>query len=78
MAMIDQLFDSSRKRLAYQIGRFDAKTEKFKEFPLPDPEPTPHGIGVDRNDFVWHSSYDDDIPARLNPKTGVVVEYPFS
>src|SRR3979411_3144634 len=54
-----------------------AKTETFKEFPLPDPDPTPYGIGVDRNDFVWYSSYDDDILGRLDPKTGAVIEYPF-
>jgi virginiamycin B lyase len=62
---------------AGQIGRFDPKTETFKEFPLPDPDPTPYGVGVDRNDFVWYSSYDDDILGRLDPKTGAVVEYPF-
>jgi virginiamycin B lyase len=62
---------------AGQIGRFDPKTETFKEFPLPDPDPTPYGIGVDRNDHVWYSSYDDDILGRLDPKTGAVVEYPF-
>jgi virginiamycin B lyase len=60
-----------------QIGRFDPKTETFKEFPLPDPDPTPYAIGVDHNDFVWYSSYDDDIIGRLDPKTGAVVEYPF-
>jgi virginiamycin B lyase len=62
---------------AGQIGRFDPKTEIFKEFPLPDPDPTPYGVGVDRNGFVWYSSYDDDILGRLDPKTGAVVEYPF-
>ena len=34
-----------------QIGRFDPKTETFKEFALPDPDPTPYAIGVDRNDI---------------------------
>ncbi len=62
---------------AGQIGRFDPKTETFKEFPLPDPDPTPYGIGVDRNGFVWYSSYDDDIIGRRNLKTGKVVVYPF-
>lgn len=60
-----------------QIGRFDPKTETFKEYTLPDPDPTPYAIGVDRYDFVWYSSYDDDILGRLNPKTGEVVEFPF-
>jgi virginiamycin B lyase len=60
-----------------QIGRFDPKTETFKEYPLPDPAPTPYGIGVDRNDFVWYNSNYDDILGRLDPATGNVVEYPF-
>jgi streptogramin lyase len=59
-----------------QIGRFDPRTEKFQEFVLPDPSPTPYAIAVDRNDNVWYSSYDDDILGRLNPKTGAVVEFP--
>ena len=59
-----------------QIGRFDPKTETFKEFALPDADPTPYAISVDRNDFVWYSSYNDDILGRLDPKTGAVVEFP--
>jgi streptogramin lyase len=59
-----------------QIGRFDPKTETFKEFALPDPDPTPYAIGVDRNDDVWYSSYNDDVLGRLDPKTGSVVEFP--
>ena len=60
-----------------QIGRFDPKTETFREYPLPDPDPTPYAIGVDRYGYVWYNSYDDDILGRLNPKTGEVVEFPF-
>jgi streptogramin lyase len=62
---------------AGQIGRFDPKTQTFQEFPLPDPDPTPYGIGVDQHGYVWYSSYDDDILGRLDPKTGTVVEFPF-
>jgi streptogramin lyase len=60
-----------------QIGRFDPKTNVFKEFPLPDPAATPYAVGVDHNGFVWYNSSDDDIIGRLDPKTGVVVKYPF-
>jgi len=60
-----------------QIGRFDPKTETFKEFPLPDPDPTPYAIGVDHNGFVWYGSFDDDILGRLDPNTGMVTEFPF-
>jgi streptogramin lyase len=59
-----------------QIGRFDPKTETFKEFALPDADPTPYAVGVDHNDYVWYSSYNDDILGRLDPKTGSVVEFP--
>jgi virginiamycin B lyase len=60
-----------------QIGRFDPKTETFKEFELPDPDPTPYAVGVDHNGFVWYGSFDDDILGRLDPNTGTVVEFPF-
>jgi virginiamycin B lyase len=60
-----------------QIGRFDPKTETFKEFPLPDPDPTPYAVGVDHNGFVWYASFDDDILGRLDPNTGTVEEFPF-
>jgi virginiamycin B lyase len=61
---------------AGQIGCFDPQTETFKEFALPGPDPTPYGIGVDRNDFVWYASYDTDMLGRLNPATGKVAVYP--
>jgi virginiamycin B lyase len=61
---------------AGQIGRFDPQTETFKEFPLPGPDATPYGIGVDRNDFVWCASYDNDTLARLDPASGTVTEFP--
>lgn len=61
---------------AGQLGRFDPTTETFKEFPLPGPDPTPYGVGVDRNDFVWYASYDTDVLGRLDPATGDVREYP--
>jgi streptogramin lyase len=60
-----------------QIGRFDPKTETFKEYPLPDPAPTPYAVGVDHDDNVWYNSNNDDILGRLDPKTGVVTEFPF-
>ena len=60
-----------------QIGRFDPKTETFKEYPLPDAAPTPYAVGVDHHDFVWYNSNNDDIIGRLDPKTGAVVEFPF-
>jgi len=65
------------ERRGGKIGRFDPKTETFKEFPLPGPEPSPYAIGIDRNHMIWYSSHEQDTLGRLDPKTGEVVEYPF-
>ena len=40
-------------------------------------EATKASSAVDHNGFVWYNSSDDDIIGRLDPKTGVVVKYPF-
>ena len=32
---------------AGKIGRFDPKTETFKEWPLPGPKATPYALGID-------------------------------
>ena len=37
------------ERRGNKIGRFDPKTETFKEFPLPGPEASPYAIGIDRD-----------------------------
>jgi len=62
---------------AGNIGRFDPKTETFREFPLPGSDQTPYAVGVDRNNYVWYASYDNDILGCLDPDSGAVVEYPF-
>ena len=64
---------------AGNLGRFDPKTETFKEFPLPGPGPeaTPYALGVDKNGTVWYSSEHLDVVGNLDPKTGRVIEYPF-
>ena len=65
------------ERQGNKIGRFDPKTETFKEFPLPGPEASPYAIGVDRDRMVWYSSHEQDTMNRLDPKTGEVTEYPY-
>ena len=56
--------------------RFDPKTETFKEYPLPGPNPTPYALGIDRDSNIWYSSHELDVVGRLNPKTGEITEYP--
>src|SRR5207302_147410 len=65
------------ERQGNKIGRFDPKTETFKEYPLPGPAGTPYAIAVDKDDTVWYNSNDQDTIGRLDPNTGKIVEYPF-
>ena len=65
------------ERSGAKIGRFDPKTETFKEFPLPGPSPSPYALGIDRNQMIWYASHEQDMLNRLDPKTGEVTEYPF-
>jgi len=65
------------ERRGGKIGRFDPKTETFKEFQLPGPEPSPYALGIDRNHMIWYASHEQDTIGRLNPNTGEVTEYPF-
>jgi len=62
---------------AGQIGRFDPKTETFKNYPLPGPNASPYAMNLDRNHDVWYSSEYQDEVGRLNTTTGQVTEYPF-
>ena len=65
------------ERQGNKIGRFDPKTETFKEFALPGPEASPYAIGVHKDGSIWYSSHEQDTLGRLDPKTGEVIEYPY-
>ena len=56
------------ERRGGKIGHFDPKTETFKEYPLPGPEPSPYAIGIDRNHMIWYSSHEQDTLGRLDPR----------
>jgi virginiamycin B lyase len=62
---------------AGKIGRFDPKTQTFKQYPLPGPNPSPYAMNLDRSHQIWYSSEYLDELGRLDPKTGKVTEYPF-
>src|SRR6266849_1049063 len=65
------------ERTGHKIGRFDPKTETFKEYPLPGPAATPYAIIVGKDNGIWYASTDQDLIGRLDPNTGKVIEYPF-
>ncbi len=62
-------------QMANVLGRFDPKTETFKEYPLP-PRSGPHGLVVDRDGNVWYTANFAAYIGRLDPKTGEVTKYP--
>jgi virginiamycin B lyase len=65
------------ERTGNKIGRFDPKTETFKEYPLPGPSASPYAIIVGKDNGIWYASTDQDLIGRLDPNTGKIVEYPF-
>jgi len=58
-----------------KIGRFDPKSETFKEFPLPGPKATPYALGIDAEKKVWYSS-NTWMFVGARSDTGKVTEYP--
>jgi virginiamycin B lyase len=64
----------------YQGGKmlqFNPKTQSFKEFPLPGPDPSPYALGFDADGYLWYDSHNMDVIGRVDIKTGKVIEYPF-
>jgi virginiamycin B lyase len=59
------------------MARFDSKTQTFTEYKLPGPDPTPYGMGIDADGYIWYDSHRQDTLGRVDPKTGKVTEYPF-
>ena len=60
-----------------KMGRFDPKTNAFKEYPLPGPNPSPYALGIDSEGYIWYDSHYMDEIGRFDPRTGKVIEYPF-
>jgi virginiamycin B lyase len=57
------------------IGRFDPKTEQFKEFTLPTPNSGPHGLQADKDGNIWYTGNAAALIGKVDPKTGTVTEY---
>ena len=63
-------------QMANVLGRFDPKTQQFKEYPLKTANSGPHGLIADREGNVWFTANFKAYIGKLNPKTGEVTEYP--
>jgi virginiamycin B lyase len=61
---------------AGKIGRFDPKSETFKEFPLPNPNSKPYALGISPDHKIWYSGEYTDVIGRLDPDTGKVTDFP--
>ena len=59
-----------------KIGRFDPKTETFREYQLPSKDTKPYALKVAGDGAVWYSSTYRDLIGRLDPATGKIQEYP--
>ena len=61
---------------ADKIGVFDTRTQEFQEWALPHRYTTPYTVSSpDRNGYVYASSNMAERLARLDPRTGEVIEY---
>ena len=69
----DRLWFGEHKR--NRIGMFDTKTERFQEWELATPFSAPYDAKIDKDGYVWTGGMFTDHAARLNPKTGEIVEY---
>lgn len=62
-------------QMANVLGRFDPRTQTFKEFHLPEGS-GPHGLIPDRAGNVWYTANFAGYIGKLDPKTGKVTQYP--
>ncbi len=59
-----------------KIGRFDTRTEKFQEWPMPRKYTTPYAVSApDKDGYVYATSNMSERLMRLDPITGEIVEY---
>ena len=49
----------------------------YTEYDLPREEIAPHDVMVDKDGIVWFSSFGEQNLGRLDPKTGMVTEFPY-
>jgi streptogramin lyase len=61
---------------AGKVAMFDTRSEEVKEWSLPTPWSAPYDVVWDRNGELWAAGMSTDRVARVEPKSGAVVEYP--
>ena len=62
-------------QMANVLGRFDPKTQSFREYHLPA-NSGPHGLIPDPDGHVWYTANFGGYIGRLDPRTGDVKQFP--
>lgn len=62
-------------QMANVLGRFDPKTQQFKEYHLKTEGSGPHGLVADKDGNIWFTANFKAYIGKLDPKTGEVTEY---
>ena len=60
---------------AFKIGMFDTKTKQFKEWDDPTPWDAVYDAVRDKTGYVWAAGWTTGLVSRLNPTTGMIVQY---
>jgi streptogramin lyase len=59
-----------------KIGKFQPRTEQFKEFDIPTPSSGPHGLVIDRKsgNSIWFTEMRGSKIGKLDAETGRVID----
>ena len=60
---------------AFKIGMFDTKNKQFKEWDDPTPWNAVYDAVRDKSGYVWAAGWTTGLVSRLNPDTGMIVQY---
>ena len=60
---------------ANRVSMFDTKSEDIREWEAPTPHTYPYDVHMDKHETLWSGSMTSDRILRLDPKTGLSVEY---
>jgi streptogramin lyase len=71
----DRLWFGEHSGAGNRIGMFDTKTGRIEEWKVPTPFSGPYDVALDKDGYAWTGGEFSDRVARLNTKTGEVVEY---
>lgn len=63
---------------AGQLGLYDPRTQRWREWKLPGRNPQAYAVFVDERDIVWVSDWGADVILAFDPRTEQFTAYPMS